>query len=173
MEGKLDGQVYYKRLNVGAKEREGDPTPQPLSTEWKTYEMALPSLPVSGLTELRVGFDLMGDGEVWIDDVQVFDLWLQSSEVDELLKSAAAARWQVEQGRLNECRLFTEDYWPSFLRRHVQVSDARQLAPAQRREAAPTLGAADPAAAPAAPPPPAPQASDKRKGWLPGWLRWR
>jgi hypothetical protein len=188
IEGKLDGQIYYRRLNVGEREREGDPPPQPLSTDWKTYEMALPNLPLAGLIELRVGFDLMSEGEVWIDDVQVFDLWLENGEYDELLKGSVTARLQVRDGRLNECRLFTEDYWPSFLRRHVQTSEPRQIAssasqatpaaaattqttvtPAETPASSPDAGNAPPANASSTPP----RSSEKRRGWWPTWMKWR
>jgi hypothetical protein len=188
IEGKLDGQVYYRRLNVGAREREADLPPQPLASEWKTYEMTLANLPLAGLTDLRLGFDLMSEGEVWIDDVQVFDLLLESSEYDELLKGSVTARWQAEHGRLNDCRLFIEDYWPSFLRRNVQAVEPRQLAPvvppgtpaaaattqttikaAETADSPPEAGASAPGAASSTPP----RSSEKRRGWWPTWMKWR
>ena len=73
VEGKLDGQVYYKLAKVGDGEQ--GPPVKPLTTNWAPYHFLLTDLPATGLTDLRVGFDLMGEGEVWIDDVEVFDLW--------------------------------------------------------------------------------------------------
>lgn len=130
VEGKLDGQVYYRRVNVGAKERDSDPAPPVLTAEWQTHSISLTDLPTSGLTGLCVGFDLMSDGEVWIDNVQAQDLWLQEDEYNELFKIAPTANLQAQSGRLNECRLLVEGYWPSFLRRHVQLPDTRETAPA-------------------------------------------
>jgi hypothetical protein len=178
IEGRLDGQVYYRRLTFGAKERETDQPPTPLTTEWKEYTFSRINLPISGLTELRVGFDQMSDGEVWIDDVRVYDLWLQEAEHDELKKSVPTARFQADSGRLNECRLFVEGYWPSFLRRNVELPDSRELPPVSAGATAvkdPPAVAAGPksAAQPpaAAPPPPSrrflPRAD--RKSWWPSW----
>src|SRR6185369_11309880 len=128
-EAKHEGQVYYRRLNVGAAEP-GGPVATPLVPgQWTTYTFALTDLPNTGLSELCAGFDLMSDGEVWIDDVQVQDLWLETTEYDELLKSAPTAELQAQSGRLNEARLFVEDYWPSFLRRNVQLPDGKDLPP--------------------------------------------
>src|SRR5262249_54986964 len=138
------------------------------------------NLPISGLTDLRIGFDLMSDGEVWIDDVRVFDLWLQEAEHDELKKSVPAARLQADSGRLNECRLFVEGYWPSFLRRNVALPDPREppqtAAGAAAAKAPPAVAAGPKASAPppaAASGPPSqrrflPRAAD-RKSWWPSW----
>lgn len=114
IEARHEGKVYYKYAHVGA----GENAPR-LGTRWSDYLFQVDDLPVEELTELRVGFDLMGPGEVWIDDVQVFDLWFYDNERDELLKSVALADLQLGKGRLNECRRFLESYWPRYLMRHV------------------------------------------------------
>jgi hypothetical protein len=183
IEGKLDGQVYYRRLNVGAVERIGDPPVLALGTEWASYSISRTDLPLAGLTELRVGFDLMGDGEVWIDDVQVQDLWLQDDEYNELFKSAPTANLQAQSGRLNECRLFVEGYWPSFLRRHVQLPNSREAAPAAAGAAAvtskPSAAARPkrPATAPdnesAAKPNWLERTAERNKNWWPSWMKWK
>jgi hypothetical protein len=130
IEGKLDGQVYYRRANVGLSETGSSPATPLVAGQWTTQTIALDDLPTAGLTDLCVGFDLMSDGEVWIDDVQVHDLWLDAVEYNELIKSAPTAELQAQSGRLNEARMFVEDYWPSFLRRNVQLPDGREAAPA-------------------------------------------
>jgi hypothetical protein len=114
IEGRLKGKVYYKFAHVG----KGESAPR-LRRQWADYLFQVDDLPVEGLTDLRVGFDLMGPGEVWIDDVQVFDLWFYDNERDELLKGVALADLQLGKGRLNECRRFLESYWPRYLLRHV------------------------------------------------------
>lgn len=122
VEGKLDGQVYYRRANVGQSETADGAPVTPLTAKWSRINIALDDLPTSGLTELRVGFDLMGEGEVWIDDVEVYDLWFEERERNELLKSIYTAHEQLKQGRLTDCLAFIESYWPSFLREHVPLS---------------------------------------------------
>ncbi len=119
IEGKLDGRTFYRRDNVGAAE-EGT-RPLPLGTEWAAYRFPLNSLPMEGLSELRVGFDLMGEGEVWIDDVQVYDLWFEDAEQRELLKMIANADFQLTSGQVADAQRFVESYWPQFLRAHVPL----------------------------------------------------
>ena len=74
------------------------------------YRFPLTDLPLTGLTELRIGFDLMGEGEVWIDEVQLFDLWFEENERDELLKGIATADVQVSAGQLTDGQRFLDSY---------------------------------------------------------------
>jgi hypothetical protein len=126
IDGMVNGESYYRfaplGVDVDAQNRRptGQPA-QPLSSEWSSRPFLLPidDLPTTGLTELLVGFDLMGSGEVWIDDVQVFDLYFQVNEQDELLKNAAAASYQLENGKIADCTQYLDGYWPRFLLEHV------------------------------------------------------
>jgi hypothetical protein len=184
VEGRWQGQVYYRRINVGRPERPEDPTPPELTPQWTRFAISVPDLPLSGLSDLRVGFDLMSDGEVWIDDVTLLDLWLEEREYDELLKSASAARLQVETGRLYECHLFLESYWPALLRRHVLLEEPPATAalpptPPQARRLLPAISARGRTAGPLpaegsqARPRGAAHTAEADKSWLPSWLRWR
>lgn len=131
IEGKLDGQPYYRWSNVGLGE-DGKPLKVQLQSEWASYRFPLTDLPLSGLTDLRVGFDLMDEGEVWIDDIQVYDLWFDDHERDELLKSIAAADFQLKSlngadltqnaAQLVASQRYLESYWPQYLRHHLPVS---------------------------------------------------
>lgn len=163
IEGKLDGRVKYWKANVGASE-DGQPV-KPLTTEWSAFRFPVVDLPQTGLTDLRVGFDLMGAGEVWIDEVQVFDLWFEENERDQLLKSIATADLQAGSGNLLECHEFLTSYWPTFLRRHIQLPDSYPAAalPAPAPASLPAPAAAPPPVAPR----PSPSISDRLKSWIP------
>jgi len=180
IEGRLEGQVYYRRLNFGAVERPGEFVVAPLGQAWTGCAISRIDLPIAGLTDLRVGFDLMSDGEVWIDDVQVQDLWLDEREADELLIRASTAASQARLGGLNDCRLFLDGYWPSFLRRNVKLPDGRDAAPQ----------IAGPPAAPLQEPPISmrgkravndggkkgnlmERTGERNKNWWPSWMKWR
>ncbi len=181
IEGKLNGREYYRKANVGAAENgEGA---LPLTGEWGSYRFPLNALPLSGLSELRVGFDLMGEGEVWIDNVEVYDLYFEDSERSDLSKNFALAGVQLDSGELLETQRFVEGYWPRFLRRHVGLVDGRpQPAAGIAAPPLPNLPAAgagrakagDPGSGPAAPAAAAPRrAAEGKKSWWPEWLRWR
>jgi hypothetical protein len=152
IEGKLEGRNFYRRANVGLAE--GGAAAQPIGKEWSQFRFPLPQLP-EGLTELKVGFDLMGEGEVWIDDVQIFDLWFEDAEQGELLKMIANADFQLSAGQIGDCQRFVDSYWPRFLEKYVPL---------------PAAGAAGGAAELFGPPGSAPRTSDgqsrreRRKG---------
>ena len=82
-------------------------------------------LPVDGLTELRIGFDLMSEGQVWIDNVQVYDTWFQQSEQRELLRSIALAYSHQANGQVSDCEQFLQGYWPRYLRQFVARNEPR------------------------------------------------
>lgn len=123
IEGELDGQPYYRRANVGASE-DGRET-KPLQQAWSLFEFPIDDLPTTGLANLQIGFDLMGEGEVWIDQVQVFDLRFTDDERETLLKSAYLADFQVQEGKVGDALHFVESYWPQFLRRNVPLENTR------------------------------------------------
>jgi hypothetical protein len=126
IDGTVNGQSYYRFAPLGTDidSRTREPTgqvTQPLSDRWSESPFLLPieDLPTSGLTELLIGFDLMGEGEVWIDDVQVFDLYFQQNELDELLKNAAMADLHLGNGQVAQCAHYLDGYWPRFLLRYA------------------------------------------------------
>jgi hypothetical protein len=169
IEGKLDGQPYYKRRNIGASE-DGAPT-TPLQAGWQSRRFIFDELPLAGLTELRVGFDLMGAGEVWIDEVQVFDTWFEDNERDELLKNIATADFQLSAGQIGDCERFLDGYWPRFLRQYVPLDQSNVAAnpgPKPALEAKPNPVATAPRAAAAEPPAEKPSMLERMRNW---WSR--
>lgn len=168
VEGKLEGRPYYKAANVGAAE--GGAPASPLGPTWAKYKFLLTDLPLNGLTNLRIGFDLMDEGEVWIDEVQVFDLPFEDVERDELMKMIATAELQLDSGRQAECLRFLESPWAVFLRRFANIDAARLAAqvppPAAGKGPLPL-----PANAPAEPPPVQESRGvlDRVRGLTPKW----
>ena len=78
-------------------------------------------------------------GEVWIDEVQLYDLlfplsFYEKAEQErlELIKLTHAAQSYHESGRLSDCVRLMEGYWPRFLVTHVPVIEqpvARKVEP--------------------------------------------
>lgn len=126
IEGKLDGQTYYRFATVGAGKGAAA-----LQGEWRQFRFQVTDLPPQGLSDLRIGFDLMGAGEVWIDDVQLYDMWFFNHERDELLKRIAAADYQLEQGWVLDCAKFLDSYWPRLLAQQIPIQPrlAQTIAP--------------------------------------------
>jgi hypothetical protein len=133
IEGRLDGQTYYRPARVGAgDDRLG--SPPPLKTDWGLFLVRIDDLPTRGLTDLRVAIDLMGAGEVWADDVQVVDLWFDKTERNELLKKIALANFYLGKGEVAQCEQVLRGYWPEFLRRYVPIDETpvAEVADAER-----------------------------------------
>ena len=150
IEGKLCGRDYYRFTAVGQPATAGQPS-VPVGAAWGCYIFQVDDLPLEGLSQLRVRFDLMGQGEVWVDDVQLFDLALSETELRALYKLITMASVTLQNGQVGDCMRLLEGYWPRFLLEHVPLGpgDAVAARPPENRSAAPN---------PPAPPPPS--------GWL-------
>ena len=79
-------------------------------------------LPLEGLSPLHVRFDLMGPGEVWVDDVQLFDLAFNEPELRALYKLVTLADVNLQNGQIGDCMKLLDGYWPRFLVEHVPLA---------------------------------------------------
>lgn len=142
IDGKFQGKDYYRFAQVGLMPG-GGTTVAPLLEEWGQYVFQVDDLPLEGLTSLRARFDLMGPGEVWIDDVQVFHLAFTKPEMVELSKLVALADVKLRNRQIGDCLHLMQGYWPRFLEENV---------PAPSSAAGWETMAARPPAAPEKPP---------------------
>jgi hypothetical protein len=139
VDGTVNGEPYYRFGPVGidvdshTRQPTGQPA-EPLPDRWVEMPVLLPidNLPTHGVTELLVGFDMMGQGEVWIDDVQVFDLYFQVHEQDALLKKVAMADFHLGNGKVSDCAQYLFGYWPRFLLEYVPPPTRVATLPADR-----------------------------------------
>ncbi|HWA99059.1 MAG TPA: hypothetical protein VG713_11230, partial [Pirellulales bacterium] len=80
-------------------------------------------LPGDKISSLRVKLELLGEGQVSVDDVQLLDLDFTDAERLELSKIITLAEYKRKSGNLSECLRLLDGYWPRFL--------AANVAPAQ------------------------------------------
>ena len=113
LEAKCTDGDYYQFANIGALAPENQP--QIVTREWKPFAVHFDDLPQEGVLEMRVGFDLMGSGEVEVDRVQIYDRWMNQQDKRVLLQRVSAARHQLKQGNLLEPQQFLESYWPRLI----------------------------------------------------------
>ncbi len=133
VEGKLRGQDYYRYAPVGSAPGPGRPA-VPILPGWGRYVFQVDDLPLEGLASIRVRFDLMGPGEVWIDDVQVFNLAFTKPEMIELSKLITLADVKLQNGQIGDCLRLLEGYWPRFLNANVPLPPGAM--PSERASAA-------------------------------------
>jgi len=120
LEGKLNGRDYYRYAPVGSAAGPDRPV-VPILADWGQYVFQVDDLPLEGLASLRVRFDLMGAGEVWIDDVHTFTLAFTKAEMVELSKLIALADVKLQQRQVGDCIRLLEGYWPRFLEANVPL----------------------------------------------------
>lgn len=144
----LDGKPYYVPFNVGR-----DSHVEPIRADWgsKPFVLLISDLPSEQLANIRVGFDLMGAGNVWIDDVQVYPRWFPKNECDDLMIMRGLAARALSQGKLTDCRRILGGYWSQFLMQHV---DPAAIQMAELPTDVPSSGGAFP-------PPQAPPAAEE------------
>jgi hypothetical protein len=111
IEGALaDGTPFYFR---------SQPLGVPVPAQWpdknEEFVFHLANLPAGVAGNLSVGFDMLGPGEVWIDDVEVFDLFFQEYENVELFKRVWSAKLKLEKGEAGDVERFVYGYWSRFV----------------------------------------------------------
>jgi hypothetical protein len=121
LEGKLDGRDYYPFAALG-QPQPAAPAAVPIAGNWVQYIFQVDDLPLEGLSELHVRFDLMGKGEVWVSDVQLFDLHFQQVELLALYKLITLADATLQKGQIGDCLKLLGGYWPRFLDQHVPLA---------------------------------------------------
>jgi len=120
LQGELNGQPFARRQQVQlVAGREGD------SSSWSLYPFHVDDLPTDATGHLRVGFELGQPGEVWIDEVHVYDIWFTRAEQNELSKILALADLQLRDGKPGDCQRTLQRYWPNFILQHVPVQRPR------------------------------------------------
>jgi hypothetical protein len=117
------GRASYRFASVGAPPVEGQPG-VPIGTQWGQYVFQVTDLPLEPGRPVSVRFDLMGAGEVHVDDVEVYDLSFNRNELVELSKLISLIDVKLQNGQLGDCLSLLDGYWPSFLEQHVAMPAA-------------------------------------------------
>ena len=87
------------------------------ATDWTTvpYRLEVTDLPIEGLKELRVAFDLASPGKVWIDEVRLYDQFLTNAERKDLQSQVFLAAQSMQSGDLSACGRLLDSYWGRYL----------------------------------------------------------
>ena len=149
MTGRLDGKPYSRQILVGptileraraAAESESNVNG---GVVWVRDVILFERLPLAGLSETSLRFDLLGAGTVWIDDVKLFKLAFSDAEQKALTRLVGIAERRVSQERVLDLLQFLDGYWPRALRE--QIPDDSPLLESRRRATDATAPAETPA----------------------------
>jgi hypothetical protein len=100
-----------------------------LNGEWSTIEVVFDDLPLASPAQMKVQFHLVGVGEAWIDDVELFDLRFSPGQRNELAKRLLAAKMALEYGQLVDCQRLVEGYWPRYLVANLPAGPVTPVGP--------------------------------------------
>lgn len=122
------GKPHYRQLTVL-----GGPNPSalPINEEWTAYAFSVEDLPLNSNAKMYIRFELLGAGEVSIDDVSLQHLlfpldYYPASEYQryELLKKIRAAESALRKGHLTNCEQLLDGYWPRFIEEYLPVPES-------------------------------------------------
>lgn len=131
LEGSAGGRTFYRSAEVGRTGDSGISVP-PIQNRWAQFVVNIDDLPLEGLSPLQARFDLIGSGEVWVDDIQLTALAFSEKERLELAKLIAPADVNLDKAQVADCIRILEGYWPQYLQQHVplpQSSISQRAAP--------------------------------------------
>lgn len=115
IQAKHHGEQYYKFGNVGAPTAV-DPSPQKLDHEWRRFVVHFDDFPTEEITDMRIEFDLMGPGTVWIDNVKLYDRWIDENEKAVLAQGLVKTGFKLDRGDYFGSYRFLNSYWSRMLR---------------------------------------------------------
>lgn len=151
-----DGQGYYGFGRIDRLNRANN-------KGWQHTQFQVDNLPPGGGGVLQIRFDLMGEGTVWIDDIEVSSMYFSPQERTQLSRMITKSRLLLNDGRISECTTLLRGYWPQFLEEHVEVETPRVAKTPPK------------ARAPQAEAPPAKPAEEPKESWwkrgLPSFLK--
>ena len=132
--GRSNGREFSRMAVVGQT------AAQPIESEWKLYYFPIKNLPLTGLDDLRIRFDLLGPGEVLIDDVGLSHLVFEERELRDLGRLIQTADLHLRMNQVGDCLRLLEGYWPRFLEAN-RARPGRSTSANHRRQAARCLQA--------------------------------
>ena len=123
LEGVHNDRPYYRYAQVLPPTKDATQSSVPVvgpdgnttPTDWMPFMLQVNDLPTEGLEQLRVRFDLMGAGKVWVDDLRMFDLVFTADEQMQLSRIVSLADYHLREGDLAACAHTLDQYWPQYL----------------------------------------------------------
>jgi hypothetical protein len=99
--------------------------------EWKPFVFPIDDLPTDAGAQLRFRIDLLGPGDVWVDDIEMNDLMFTDTEKTQLSTIIARADFQLKSGRLGDCLDELDGYWARLLTARSTPASSPLIVPAE------------------------------------------
>ena len=76
----------------------------------------------SSLSDLRIGFDVVGEGTVEVGEVELFDRWFDNGDAKRITQLLASADTMLRHpAQFDRCRRLLEEPWAVFLDDHFSL----------------------------------------------------
>lgn len=99
---------------------------------WVRKSVLFDRLPLEGLGNLSLRFELCGPGEVWLDQIKLYKLILADTEQTELMKTISAAEFRLAKNRLTDVLFILDGYTAKLLKEEIKGDSPLLAARAQR-----------------------------------------
>lgn len=111
-----EGRSYHQLAVISSDQLRG--------SGWSRYQFALNDVPFGNREQLRLHFHLTGDAEVYVDDVELYDLRFDEIQRQAIVKRLFGAKLALEHGQVVDCLHGTNDYWSRYLVEYVPSANA-------------------------------------------------
>lgn len=108
------GERYQRSVTFGGHQRDGA---RFLSNDWgrRPAELHVADVPVENLVELQVAIDLIGEGRIWVDDVEVVQSWLHPDERNYLRGQVLVAKQKLANSNPFVAERLLRTSWSEYL----------------------------------------------------------
>lgn len=115
------GKPYIRKLEIGSaliakrKEAQQAGLSDARSVFWTEEMVLFEKLPVNGLEDLTLRFDLLAEGSVWFDNARLYQLAFTENEQKELVRKIKDSETFISSGNIEGSLAFIDDYWSKIL----------------------------------------------------------
>lgn len=136
--GNYNGEQFNRRILVGPTLLKRSQNLNKVDSEsgvvWVRDVVLFDRLPLEGLTDLSIRFELCGQGVIWLDQIKLYKLAFADAEQNELMKIINAAEFRASKDRSLDVLFMLDGYWAKMLKQEI-ASDSPLLTNHQRRPA--------------------------------------
>lgn len=121
--GRYYGKPFNRRVSVGSTVLKRSHNLNQDDAEngvvWLRDVVLFDRLPLDGLEDLSLRFELCGVGAVWLDQIRLYKLAFTDAEQNELMKTINTAEFRVSKDRTLDTLFMLDGYWSKMLAEQI------------------------------------------------------
>lgn len=140
--GRYNGSPFNRRIYIGKtalkQAQKLDNADSDNGVVWVREVVSFDGLPLEGLDDLSLRFELCGAGTVWLDQIRIYKLAFADVEQTELMKLINMAEYRASKDRTFDVLVMLDSYWAKMLKEQI-ADDSPLLESRPRRPSSVTL----------------------------------